>query len=333
MAARPAAHPEPPPGPHELDQMGQLGPPRRRVPRLEQSFRAAGVAALWACLVRSVEVRRPGVGRRRLIGVHCWSGGRRGPTAALARAAGPASNRNACKALPPVAGSAGLSSKACRPVRPSPKRCASPVGYWKAAFARRRLNPGSRFASVGRATCADRAGESMPNEAVCSALPRSPACSRRSAAPPTPTVRCPANAAWRTAASGTIASSPRNCAPPLPWMTTAASIANIPNGPPSRNSYPFGPMHAGTFPSQQGSLDPTFGAQMVFDSVTPQLKPNRPPSEGLQFFGQVQIQGKKCRVTLHRQDGTQIFAQSSRIKASMAAASRRAGVSAPSSRL
>lgn len=70
-----------------------------------------------------------------------------------------------------------------------------------------------------------------------------------------------------------------------------------------------GPMHAGTFPSQKGPLDPTFGAQMVFDSVTPQLKPNRPPSEGLQFFGRVQIRGKKCRVSLHRQDGSQIFEQ------------------------
>ncbi|MBS2034041.1 alkaline phosphatase D family protein [bacterium] len=70
-----------------------------------------------------------------------------------------------------------------------------------------------------------------------------------------------------------------------------------------------GPMHAGTFPSQEGPLDPTFGAQMVFDSVTPGLKPNRPPSEGLQFFGTVHIQGPKCRVSLHRQDGTQIFSQ------------------------
>ncbi len=70
-----------------------------------------------------------------------------------------------------------------------------------------------------------------------------------------------------------------------------------------------GPLHAGTFPSQSHPLDPTFGAKMVFDSVTPQLKLNRPPSEGLQFFGQVHVEGKKCRVSLHRQDGTSLFSQ------------------------
>lgn len=70
-----------------------------------------------------------------------------------------------------------------------------------------------------------------------------------------------------------------------------------------------GPLHAGTFPSQKHPLDPTFGPRMVFDSVTPDLPQNRPPSEGLQFFGQVHIEGKKCRVSLHRQDGTSLFSQ------------------------
>jgi len=70
-----------------------------------------------------------------------------------------------------------------------------------------------------------------------------------------------------------------------------------------------GPLHAGTFPTQKHPLDPTFGAKWVFDSVTPNLKPNRPPDEGLQFFGQVHIQGKRCRVSLHRQDGTSLFSQ------------------------
>lgn len=70
-----------------------------------------------------------------------------------------------------------------------------------------------------------------------------------------------------------------------------------------------GPMHAGTFPTQKHPLDPTFGPKWAFDSVTPDLKPNRPPSEGLQFFGLVHIHGKKCRVSLHRQDGTSLFSQ------------------------
>lgn len=70
-----------------------------------------------------------------------------------------------------------------------------------------------------------------------------------------------------------------------------------------------GPLHAGTFPSQKHPLDPTFGPRMVYDSVTPALKNNRPPSEGLQFFGQVHILGKHCQVSLHRQDGTSLFSQ------------------------
>lgn len=102
------------------------------------------------------------------------------------------------------------------------------------------------------------------------------------------------------------------------WLSAdvhyAAALHYAPERAAFKEFLPFwefiaGPMHAGTFPSQEGSLDPTFGAEMVFDSVTPKLKPNRPPSEGLQFFGQVHIQGKKCRVTLHRQDGTEIFGQ------------------------
>jgi len=48
-----------------------------------------------------------------------------------------------------------------------------------------------------------------------------------------------------------------------------------------------GPLHAGTFgPSKP---DPTFGCTPVFTSVPPGLKPNRPPSDGLQFFGTLTI--------------------------------------------
>lgn len=50
-----------------------------------------------------------------------------------------------------------------------------------------------------------------------------------------------------------------------------------------------GPLHAGTF--GPGTPDNTFGPQVKFHSVPPGMKPNRPPSEGLQFFGTVKIDG------------------------------------------
>ena len=56
-----------------------------------------------------------------------------------------------------------------------------------------------------------------------------------------------------------------------------------------------GPLHAGTFgPSR---ADPTFGCTQVFNSVPAGLKPNRPPSEGLQFFGTLTIDPRTRRLT------------------------------------
>ena len=51
-----------------------------------------------------------------------------------------------------------------------------------------------------------------------------------------------------------------------------------------------GPLHAGTFGPNQ--LDNTFGPQVKFNSVDETTKPNRPPSDNLQFFGVVSIEGK-----------------------------------------
>ena len=51
-----------------------------------------------------------------------------------------------------------------------------------------------------------------------------------------------------------------------------------------------GPLHAGTF--GPGELDNTFGPQVKFNSIPNDMKPDRPPSDGLQFFGQVQINAK-----------------------------------------
>ncbi len=48
-----------------------------------------------------------------------------------------------------------------------------------------------------------------------------------------------------------------------------------------------GPLHAGTF--GPAAADPTFGCTQVFNSMTPGMKQNRPPSDGLQFFGTLRL--------------------------------------------
>jgi alkaline phosphatase D len=59
-----------------------------------------------------------------------------------------------------------------------------------------------------------------------------------------------------------------------------------------------GPLHAGTFP--QNALDNTFGPQRVY--VNAPSTPNRPPSEGLQFFGHVAIDGTTQVMTVTLKD-------------------------------
>jgi len=56
-----------------------------------------------------------------------------------------------------------------------------------------------------------------------------------------------------------------------------------------------GPLHAGTF--SPSAADPTFGCTQVFNGTPPGLKPNRPPSEGLQFFGTLTIDPRTARMT------------------------------------
>ena len=56
-----------------------------------------------------------------------------------------------------------------------------------------------------------------------------------------------------------------------------------------------GPLHAGTF--GPNASDPTFGCTQVFSSVPRGMKPNRPPSEGLQFFGTLTIDPRNQRLT------------------------------------
>jgi alkaline phosphatase D len=69
-----------------------------------------------------------------------------------------------------------------------------------------------------------------------------------------------------------------------------------------------GPLRAGTF--GPNTLDNTFGPQVKFCSVPEGLKPNRPPSDGLQFFGRVKVDGKSevMTVSLHNLQGERLYA-------------------------
>jgi alkaline phosphatase D len=68
-----------------------------------------------------------------------------------------------------------------------------------------------------------------------------------------------------------------------------------------------GPAHAGTFgPSE---LDKTFGPEVRFLGIPKDMKPNRPPTEGFQFFGTLKADGKTRALTakLHNAEGKTIF--------------------------
>jgi len=57
-----------------------------------------------------------------------------------------------------------------------------------------------------------------------------------------------------------------------------------------------GPLNAGTFGPNE--LDNTFGPEVRFLSIPKDLKPRRPPTDGLQFFGTVRIDGKSKTLTV-----------------------------------
>ena len=61
-----------------------------------------------------------------------------------------------------------------------------------------------------------------------------------------------------------------------------------------------GPLNAGTF--GPGELDDTFGPQLKFFKAPPEGQANLPPSAGLQFFGQVDIEGASGRMTVTLKD-------------------------------
>lgn len=68
-----------------------------------------------------------------------------------------------------------------------------------------------------------------------------------------------------------------------------------------------GPIHAGTF--GPGEIDRTFGPDVKFVSIPKDMKQNRPPSEGLQFFGigRIDARSKALTVSLHGMDGQSLF--------------------------
>ncbi len=76
-----------------------------------------------------------------------------------------------------------------------------------------------------------------------------------------------------------------------------------------------GPLHAGSF--GPNSLDDTFGPSVVFESAPPAGQSNLPPSAGLQFFGQVDIdaESKAMRVSLNDLHGREVFSQTLQARA------------------
>jgi len=103
----------------------------------------------------------------------------------------------------------------------------------------------------------------------------------------------------------------------LVWITADVHYASAIHYHPDRAHFgpfpPFwefvaGPIHAGTF--GPNALDRTFGPQIRFQSVSPGMLPNRPPSEGLQFFGLGEIDGASevLRVSLRDLSGAVLFA-------------------------
>jgi alkaline phosphatase D len=100
------------------------------------------------------------------------------------------------------------------------------------------------------------------------------------------------------------------------WLTAdvhyAAAHYYDPNQAQFSDFNPFwefvaGPMNSGTYGTSP--MDNTFGPQVKFQSVPADLPGNRPPSEGLQFFGTVKIDAETQRMTvaLHNLSGKTLY--------------------------
>jgi alkaline phosphatase D len=96
------------------------------------------------------------------------------------------------------------------------------------------------------------------------------------------------------------------------WITADVHYAAVHHYSPERAAFrdflPFYeivacPAHAGTF--GPAALDGTFGPEVRFLGIPPGMKPNRPPSDGLQFFGLLDVDGRTgvLRVEIRNRDG------------------------------
>jgi alkaline phosphatase D len=101
------------------------------------------------------------------------------------------------------------------------------------------------------------------------------------------------------------------------WITGDVHYAAVHHYSPERARFtdflPFheivaGPAHAGTF--GPAALDATFGPEVRFLGIPPGMKPNRPPSEDLQFFGLLDVDGAsgRLRVELRNRRGAPLHA-------------------------
>ncbi len=93
------------------------------------------------------------------------------------------------------------------------------------------------------------------------------------------------------------------------WITADVHYAAALHYDPGRAGFrefdPFwefvaGPLHAGTF--GPNALDATFGPAVRFLGIPEGMKPNRPPSEGLQFFGTLDVDHRTLALTARLHD-------------------------------
>jgi len=100
------------------------------------------------------------------------------------------------------------------------------------------------------------------------------------------------------------------------WITGDVHYCAAHHYAPSRAQFtefdPFwefvaGPLNAGTFAPNE--LDSTFGPDVKFTGTAPGMKGNRPPSDGLQFYGTLRVDGRSRALTarLHDLAGRTLF--------------------------
>jgi alkaline phosphatase D len=95
------------------------------------------------------------------------------------------------------------------------------------------------------------------------------------------------------------------------WITGDVHYCAAHHYDPSRAQFtdfhPFwefvaGPLHAGTY--GPGTFDATFGPEAKFVGIPKGMKPNRPPSDGFQFFGTLRINARTRAMTVRLHDLT-----------------------------